>query len=73
MSTPTLETLQQQLSDALERISTLERDIQRIRQNTNSALQGNASMIETLVAHTGCQPARGQYFIFGTQFDVGHS
>ena len=72
MSTPTLETLQKQLADALNRITDIERDMERMRQNTNTALQGNSSMIEMLVAHTGCQPARGQYFSFGTNFDVGH-
>jgi predicted RNase H-like nuclease (RuvC/YqgF family) len=72
MSTPTLETLQKQLTEALNRITDLERDLERMRQNTNTALRGNAYMLETLVAHTGCKAPTGQYFSFGTNFDVGH-
>jgi len=72
MSTPTLETLQNQLTQALNRIDALETDLERIRQNSNTALRGNAFMLATLVAHTGCQAPRGTEFTFGTNFDVGH-
>jgi hypothetical protein len=72
MSTPTIETLQKQLAAAIERIEYLEHELARIRKNTNEAIQGNAYMLQTLVAHTGCKPPAGQYFTFGTNFDVGH-
>ena len=73
MSTPTIDILQKQLTKASDWIDGLERNIQNIRPKTNSPLQGNAAIIDVLVSQTGCQPARGPYFSFGTNIDVRHN
>ena len=71
MPTHSVESLQQNLSHALSRISDLETKIEKMRQNTNSAFNGQASILIRLVGHTHCPPPQGTEFVFVRSYDVG--
>lgn len=64
--------LEQQLHAALNRISKLEAEVQAIRKNTNQAITGHASILESLVDHTRYVPAANMKLAFPrAPVDVG--
>jgi hypothetical protein len=64
--------LEQQLRTALTRIAELEAQVETIRQNTNQAISGHASILESLVDHTRYVPPAGRKLVFPrTPVDVG--
>jgi TolA-binding protein len=66
--------LEQQLRAALGRISELEARVQTIRKNTNRAISGHATILESLVDHTRYVPPAGRKLVFPrTAVDVGEA
>lgn len=57
-------TLERQLTDAVNRISQLERELREIRTNHWNAIVGHEIILKRLVDHTGCPPASGKRFVF---------
>ena len=65
------EKLAKKLSEALDRIEDLEKDVAAMRQNTNTGINGHTAILERLVVHTNYRPPQGEQILFVRNFDVG--
>ena len=71
MPTPTLESLQKQLTEALSQINDLEKKIEKMRKKTNIMVNGHSAVLIRLIGHTNCPPPQGTRFDIILNADVG--